>query len=327
MEIQLNDYQEVLIQVQKTIRETEQNIVQSVNRQKVLMSWQIGKIIDQHLIKNKRADYGKKLLNQLAKDTLIKERALYQMRSFYKTYPTLPKEEKDLSWSHYRSLVSVKSEETRKYLEELTVKNQLGSNELQHEISKSKPRTKKAVAPKKLTFERGKLFAYKLVEEEGETLVDCGFNIFAEVKTSLKAEGQIVESLKKGEAFSPKKSTLTPRQIYTYKARLDRVVDGDTIHVTLDLGFKIKHKEILRLAKINAAEATTFSGKKATAALKEILKDAPFLIVKTNKTDIYGRYIADIFFGKKTETEPQKVADSGIYLNQLLLDRGLVEVF
>ncbi len=38
MEIALNDYQEILTQVQKTIEETEQNIVHSVNRQKVLMS-------------------------------------------------------------------------------------------------------------------------------------------------------------------------------------------------------------------------------------------------------------------------------------------------
>ncbi len=108
---------------------------------------------------------------------------------------------------------------------------------------------------------------------------------------------------------------------------MDRVVDGDTIHVTLDLGFKIRHTEILRLAKINAAEAGTAAGKRVTAALVEILKDAPFLIVKTNKTDIYGRYVADVFFGEKNETDLQKVADSGLYLNQLLLDQKLVELF
>jgi endonuclease YncB( thermonuclease family) len=113
-------------------------------------------------------------------------------------------------------------------------------------------------------------------------------------------------------------------QRYTYKAYLDRVIDGDTLHVTLDLGFKIRHKEILRLAKINAAEAATPEGKKAFAALQEILKDVPFLILKTNKTDIYGRYIADVFFGESSQKDPQKVADSGVYLNQLLLDRELV---
>ena len=80
----------------------------------------------------------------------------------------------------------------------------------------------------------------------------------------------------------------------------------------------------MRLAKINAAEAETKEGKKATAALKKILKDSSFLIVRTNKTDLYGRYVADVFFGKGS---PKKVAENGEYLNQLLLDRGLVEVY
>jgi endonuclease YncB( thermonuclease family) len=61
--------------------------------------------------------------------------------------------------------------------------------------------------------------------------------------------------------------------------------------------------------------------------LKKILSGAKFLIVKTNKTDIYGRYVADVFFDKnRKETDPQKISDSGVYLNQLLLDRGLAEV-
>jgi hypothetical protein len=53
----------------------------------------------------------------------------------------------------------------------------------------------------------------------------------------------------------------------------------------------------------------------------------PFLIIKTNKTDIYGRYIADVFLAEKSETNPQKTADSGIYLNQILLEQGLVDLF
>ena len=53
-----------------------------------------------------------------------------------------------------------------------------------------------------------------------------------------------------------------------------------------------------------------------------------FLVVKTNKTDIYGRYIADVFFDeKKEEKNLQKIADGGTYLNQLLLDLGLVVKF
>lgn len=52
-----------------------------------------------------------------------------------------------------------------------------------------------------------------------------------------------------------------------------------------------------------------------------------FLILKTNKNDIYGRYIADVFFGQKDEMNAQRVSDEGVYLNQALLDLGVVERF
>ncbi len=327
MKIVLNGYKKLLTEVQKTIQKTETKIVQTVNQQKILMCWQVGKIIDEHLEKNDRAEYGKKLLTQLSQDVSISDKSLYQMRAFYKAYPTLPKNENDLSWSHYRSLASVKNDETRKYLEDLSVENHLEANELQKEISKTKPRVVKA-APKKmaqLTCKRGKLFTYKIaaLPASEKIFVDCGFNIFTEIKTSLKAE-ETVELVKKGENFSLKKSSAKPDQMHTYKAFLDRVVDGDTLHVTLDLGFKIQHREILRLAKINAPESDTVDGRLSAEALRKILKDVPFLIIKTNKTDIYGRYIADVFFSDSGESNAQKVADQGIYLNQLLLDRRLV---
>ena len=90
----------------------------------------------------------------------------------------------------------------------------------------------------------------------------------------------------------------------------------------------MKHHEILRLAKINAAESTTKEGKKATAFLKKTLSKVEFLIVKTNKTDIYGRYVADVFFDESgKEKDLQKIAESGTYLNQFLLNKKVVELW
>ncbi len=332
MQITLNNYEKLLSQIQKIISQTERNIIQTVNREKILMSWQVGKIIDEHLTENSRADYGKKLFEQIEKDTKIAQSILYQMRKFYKAYPTLPKNENDLSWSHYRNLASVQNKEKQKYLEDLTVKNNLSVNELQRAILKSKKAEKKTVqksAPKKLKVTRGQIFSYEIVAlaDSKKTFVDLGFNMFFELKTSLKI-GEIVESKKSAEKFSLKKSNVKPAQMHTYKAYLERVVDGDTVHVVLDLGFKMQHREILRLAKINAPEAKTSEGRRSSDSLKKILKDVPFLIVKTNKTDIYGRYVADVFFDETgKETDPQKIADSGTYLSQLLLDRGLVEEY
>ena len=329
MEISLKKYTKLLQKIQKIIKKTEQNIVTNVNREKVVMSWQIGKLVDTHLLENNHTDYSKELMKELEKDTAISQRALYQMRRFYQAYPTLPKAENNLNWSHYRNLSSLSNQETRKRLEDLTISGDLGSNKLQSKISKIKAKAKTRRATNsakkitKLSVKRGQLFTYKIVvsPHSGKTLIDCGFNIFTEIKTTLTADGAVIKSVKKGKYFSLKKSTAQSQQLHTYKAYLDKVVDGDTLHVTLDLGFKIEHKEILRLAKINSAEIDGTDGKKSSAALQEILKDVKFLIIKTNKTDIYGRYVADVFFGDGDE---KKVAAEGVYLNQLLLDRGLV---
>ncbi len=111
-----------------------------------------------------------------------------------------------------------------------------------------------------------------------------------------------------------------------YKAELERVIDGDTLHVILDLGFKLTHREILRLRGINAPELSSAAGKKSAKALEKILKDVPFLIVKTTATDVYGRYVCDVYLGEKNR-DPQEIADSGEYLNQLLLDQGVAVLF
>lgn len=313
LEIDKNSYQKILAKVQNEIAKTEKIIVQTVNRQKVEMCWEIGKVIEQHLLENDRAEYGKKFFTKLAKDTKISQTTLYQMRSFFKAYPELPKDETGLNWSHYRNLSSIKNIEQRKQLEDLTKTQQLDGEELRRKISKSRPQTKQL--PTKLRVTRGQVFTYTL-NEDGEA--DLGFNVFLE--SALCS----VLSAEKGV----RKMQKAAKNSFTYVAEIERVVDGDTLHVKLDLGFGVKHHEILRLAKINAAESETSEGKKATAGLKKILKDVKFLIVKTNKTDIYGRYVADVFFDETgVEQNPQKVAAEGKYLNQLLLDLGLVEIF
>ncbi len=332
MQITLENYKKLLTKIQKTITKTKQNIVKSVDRQKVEMSWEIGRDIEAHLKNKTKADYGEELFKRLTDDTSIEKTTLYQMRAFYKAYPKLPSSEKVLSWSHYRNLIAVKDAETRQQLEGLVIEKGLGANKLQQAISKTKKVSKKN--PKKNSAEipqlrvtRGQLFTYKITEN-GEA--DLGFNVFVEKGVLKNSASKMVAKVKSD---------------YTYKAELERVVDGDTLHVKIDLGFGIKHREILRLAKINAPEMKTPEGKKSSDALKKILKDVKLLVVKTNKTDIYGRYVADVFFEAPSGSEStpgatkgvnlqtgkekdlQKIAGSGIYLSQLLLDRGLVEVY
>lgn len=89
--------------------------------------------------------------------------------------------------------------------------------------------------------------------------------------------------------------------LYHYKATVDRVVDGDTIVVLIDLGFTTwRHTQWLRLARIDAPEVHTVTrdeGLAATAFLRELLPPGQQLIVETirDKHDSFKRYLAELW--------------------------------
>lgn len=336
MQISTANYQKILKQIQLSISQTQNKIT----RDKVEMAWQIGQIIDKNLEKKDEKTYGKNLVEKLETDTSINRKVLYKMRSFYQTYPKLPKDDPKLNWSHYRILSGIKERNERQALEDLTRKNSWSAEKLQKKASFGKsytdselvslksPSAANAAPPsfaKRVQATRGKLFTYKIIDVIGsdKKFFDCGFGIFREVKEKLPRLATVV-LVTESKII---KSAATPQQVYTFKAYLKRIVDGDTLHANIDLGFGIFHEEIIRLAKINTAESKTDEGKTATDELKKILDEVPFFILKSIKTDIYNRYVADIFLPEKGETNLQKIADKGVYLNQLLLDRGVAQIF
>ena len=76
---------------------------------------------------------------------------------------------------------------------------------------------------------------------------------------------------------------------FVYQAELDRVVDGDTVDVILDLGFDVKlHKQRVRLHGIDTPESRTrnLAEKKLGLAAKERLKE---LCVGTFKVKSLGK--------------------------------------
>lgn len=94
--------------------------------------------------------------------------------------------------------------------------------------------------------------------------------------------------------------------MFTYNAKLVRVVDGDTIDVDIDLGFDIHYKARVRLYGINAPESRTRDleekerGLAAKDRLNQLLDNNVFTI-KTSLagTGKYGRVLGEIFIGDK----------------------------
>jgi hypothetical protein len=310
-EILTNNYQELVKEIQNLLIAAKENIA----RQKIEMAWNIGALIEENLGLNRSENYSKQIFQNLASDCEIEITSLYKMHSFFKAYPSLPSASEAITWSHYKVLVAINDEEKRRDLENLIEQEQLPVATLQRRVSKSKKleKTQNKEEIPTLAFKRGKLFSYKVAVIEGEKFLDLGFNIFKEFSGNF-AEGELIESVKNGEKFSFQKSSIEKSQLHTYKARLEKVVDGDTIRVFLDLGFGVVHREILRLAQIDAPDLATKEGQIASKKLSEILQKQKDLIIKTNKVDIFGRYIADVFLGSV----------DGQYLNQMLLDLRLV---
>ena len=72
--------------------------------------------------------------------------------------------------------------------------------------------------------------------------------------------------------------------MYTYKAKLDRVVDGDTIDANIDLGFDITIHKRIRLAGIDTPESRT----------RDLVED-----VNINDTLVKEGYAVEYWGGKK----------------------------
>ena len=85
--------------------------------------------------------------------------------------------------------------------------------------------------------------------------------------------------------------------MFKYNAIVDYVVDGDTVDLSIDLGFDIWHKTRVRLLGIDTPEKWHPYGKVVKQYVIEQLQGQTVQIVST-KQDKYGRYLVQIYLQK-----------------------------
>ncbi|MFC1646032.1 DUF1016 N-terminal domain-containing protein [Candidatus Omnitrophota bacterium] len=310
--------------------------LQKIEAEKVRTYWRTGQLISNFLLANKqRADYGDGLYNRLEDDLDIERTVLLRTVQFYRAFPIVAAR-RQLTWSHYRQLITVEDKSKRDLFTQRAVQKEWSYRELEEAIRLDKlkivePRQKPAQrSAVKLPVTRARLFTYKIVEPDyihpidERLVVDLGFNFLTHAKISgirLKA-GEIIESVKRGSGYSFQHSDAKPKDLHTYKALVERVVDGDTIWLNIDLGFDCWIREKIRLRGIDTPEIATVKGQQAKKFVESRLKQVKFVIAKTYKSDKYERYLTDIFY-QSNEENLETVLEQGIFLNQELLDEGL----
>jgi len=105
-----------------------------------------------------------------------------------------------------------------------------------------------------------------------------------------------------------------------YVKKVNKVVDGDTIDVEIDLGFDISFSSRVRLAGIDTPESRTTDkaektlGLEAKAYVKNQIDSAKTVVIKTEKMDSsekYGRILGWVFLDNSSVSLNQKMIDDG----------------
>lgn len=116
---------------------------------------------------------------------------------------------------------------------------------------------------------------------------------------------------------------------WMYRCRVERVVDGDTLDLEVDLGFRVYHRVRVRLASIDTPEVRGPErefGLQAKAFVEEWVKSRdsihewPFLVA-TSKTGKYGRWLADLFVNI-SPWDQEATASDGVGLVAALEEAG-----
>ena len=135
---------EIFTNIAKLIEETRQRVAVTINKGMVLLYWNIGKMIKNEIIKSKRAEYGKKIIQSLSSKLTdhygkgFSEKNLWHMVKFYDSYKTLSavrRELEGLSWSHIKSIIYLDNKLKRQFYATLCVKEHWSTRTLQERIN------------------------------------------------------------------------------------------------------------------------------------------------------------------------------------------------
>jgi micrococcal nuclease len=99
--------------------------------------------------------------------------------------------------------------------------------------------------------------------------------------------------------------------MYQYEAEVLRVIDGDTLDLFIDLGFKVGFNTRIRMIGIDTPEKWHPYGKVVKAYLQQLLEGNKIMLDVTKK-DKYGRYLGVVYLNKGDE---QSVNDKLIEIN------------
>jgi len=195
-----------------------------------MMYWEIGQYIGSVLLSGERAEYGKRIVAELAQQLMkrygnsFERTKITRMIKFAKLFPDydiVADLAQQLSWSHFQELLPVKSDDARIYYAQDVVNRRIGTKELRRQVSRK-------------IYERNEIANIRLSEQ-----TTVPFNVFKDPYMldilDLK-ENYLEADIEKAILVELEKFILEIGNGFSFVARQKRIViDGDD--TILDLLF------------------------------------------------------------------------------------------
>jgi predicted nuclease of restriction endonuclease-like (RecB) superfamily len=133
---------DIIEQIRAIIANAQENAVRSVDTVRVLMYWEIGKVIFEEEQDGKdRADYGKYLIKSISEEfkpqlgTGFSVRQLELNRQFYRTFPIANALRSQFSWTHYRTLIRIDNQDKKDFYIAESEKNNWNARQLERQVN------------------------------------------------------------------------------------------------------------------------------------------------------------------------------------------------
>ena len=142
-DIKLNTENELLAEVSSLIENSQKQVISLANSTLTMLFWQIGKKVNENILKNKRAEYGKQIVVTLSRQLEEKygrnfeEKNLRRMMQFAEQFiddqivVTLSRQ---LSWSHFLLLLPLKNSDSKLFYAQKSAAEMWSVRELRKHI-------------------------------------------------------------------------------------------------------------------------------------------------------------------------------------------------
>lgn len=136
--------EKLFVDLSHLIEQSHQQVAMQANSTLTILFWQVGKRINDDILQNQRAEYGKQIVSTVSAQLETSygrnfaEKNVRRMMQFAEHFSDLQivvTLSRQLTWSHFLVLIPLKSVETKQFYAQLAINDTLGVRELRKQIA------------------------------------------------------------------------------------------------------------------------------------------------------------------------------------------------